>query len=455
MKIDKSIFKAYDIRGIYPEQVNEEMAYKLGQAFVVMLKKEVDQDKLRVVVGQDMRLSSPQLTEKLIQGITSQGADVIDIGLASTPTFYFGVSHLGADAGIVVSASHNPPEYNGFKMTRRQAVPISGETGIMSLRDMVANEEFTEVENKGAVSKEEHLLSQHIALAMTYAIPDKIKPFKVVVDAANAMGGLMFRKLFEKLPCELIELNFDLDGTFPAHEADPLKDENNKQLQDKVLEVGADLGIALDGDADRIFFVDDKGVTVEPAIVRGILSQIFLKDNSGATICYDVRPGKITEDMIMESGGVPCVTKVGHSLIKEKAREVGAVYAGESSGHFFLKTNLGVFEMPMVMALEMLKKLSEVDMEFSEYIKPLQKYFHSGEINFAVEDKDAVFKRLRENYSDNLKYDFDGLSFEWDEWWFNVRASNTENKVRLNLEARSQDVMEAKRDEVSKVLVGN
>jgi len=268
------------------------------------------------------------------------------------------------------------------------------------------------------------------------------------------MGGPLFEALFKHLPCELIHLNAELDGTFPAHEADPLKDENNKQLQEKVLSEQADLGIAFDGDADRIFFVTNEGVTVEPAIIRGILSMLFLRKNPGAKICYDVRPGKITSDMIEENGGVPIVTKVGHSLIKEKAREVGAVFAGESSGHFFVKTEFGIFEMPMICAMMLMQELSENDKTFSEYVKPLYRYSHSGEINFEVEDKDAVFVRLRQKYAENLKYDFDGLSFEWPDWWFNVRPSNTENKVRLNLEAVSDEIMGQKLEEVKKVIVG-
>jgi len=264
----------------------------------------------------------------------------------------------------------------------------------------------------------------------------------------------MFKKFFDKLPCELIHINAELDGTFPAHEADPLKDENNKQLQDKVLETGADLGIALDGDADRIFFIDNEGKTIEQSIVRGILAKLFLVKNPGATICYDIRPGKITEDMILENGGKPVVTKVGHSLIKEKAREVGAVFAGESSGHFFVKLPFGIFETPMIVSLFLLQELSEAGKTVSEYIKPLQRYFHSGEINFSVEDKDAVFNKLKEIYKENLKYDFDGVTFEWEDFWFNVRASNTESKMRLNLEARTKEIMEEKRGEISLVING-
>lgn len=452
MQIAKNIFKAYDIRGIYPTELNEEIAYRTGRAFAELIKKEVKKEVITVAVGQDMRTSSPSLFESVVKGINDQGVNVVDIGLASTPTFYFGVSFYGYDAGLQVSASHNPAQYNGFKMTRANAVPISGDTGIMEIRDMVEVNEFPEVKTKGSLSKREGVLAEQIKFALGYADLKKIKPFKIVVDTANGMGGPLMEELFKYLPCELIKMYFELDGSFPNHEADPLKDENNHALQQKVLAVGADLGITLDGDADRIFFVDNKGKTVEPAILRGILAKIFLRDNPNAKVGYDIRPGKITVDMIEEAGGVPVVTKVGHSLIKEKMREVGAVFAGESSGHFFLKMPHGAFEVPEIITLKILQELSESGKTFSEYIAPLQKYHQSGEINFAVTDKEAVFKKLKEKYGANLQYDFDGLSFQWPEFWFNVRASNTENKMRLNLEAVSESVMKEKVMEISGII---
>ena len=452
MVILPSIFKAYDIRGIYPDELNEEVAYKVGRAFADFVKKETKKDRLTVAVGRDMRVSSPSLNENVIKGITDRGVDVVDIGLVSTPTFYFGVSYFGYDAGIQISASHNPAKYNGFKMVRAAAVPISGETGIMEIRDMIMAGDFSEVAEKGKVTARGNVLEEQIKFALQHADVNKIKPFKVVIDTANGMGGPLMEELFKHLPCELVKMYFELDGTFPNHEADPLKKENLVDLQKKVVETGADLGIALDGDADRIFFADDKGKVIEPAILRGILAKIFLRDYPGAKICYDIRPGKITEDMILENGGVPVVTRVGHSLIKEKMREVGCVFAGESSGHFFLKMPHGTFEAPEIMVLKILQELSASGQTFGEYAAPLYKYFHSGEINFAVSDKDAIFAGLREKYGANLKYDFDGLSFEWPDWWFNVRASNTENKMRLNLEAISHDIMEAKVKEVSELI---
>jgi len=453
MPINQNIFKAYDIRALYPEELDEDLAYKIGRAYAELIKKEVKKERITVAVGQDMRISSPNLTEAVIRGITDQGVNVADIGLASTPTFYFGVGYYGYDGGLQVSASHNPGKYNGFKITRAAAAPISGETGIMEIRDAVIQNVIpAKAGIQGSIKKREGVLAEQIKFALTQADVKKIKPFKVVIDTANGMGGPLAEELFKHLPCELVKMYFELDGNFPNHEADPLKDENNRELQKKILETGADLGIALDGDADRIFFVDNTGKTVEPAIVRGILAKIFLRDNPGAKICYDIRPGKITVDMIEEGGGIPIVTKVGHSLIKEKMREVDSVFAGESSGHFFVKMPHGTFEAPEIIILKILQELSESGKVFSEYIAPLQKYWHSGEINFAVSDKEAVFEKLKEKYGANLQYDFDGLSFQWPEWWFNVRASNTENKMRLNLEAVSEKIMKEKTKEVSDII---
>ena len=452
MSFPRQIYKTYDIRGIYGEELDENIAYRTGRAYAELIKKETKKDSYTVVVGNDMRRSSPSLKAEVIRGITEQGVNVVDIGLASTPTFYFAVSFYGYDGGLQVSASHNPAKYNGFKMTRERAKAISAKSGILQIRDMAEQDEFTKADRVGVVEKKEGVLQEQIKQALQYADIKKIKPYKIVIDNANGMGALWVEELFQHLPCKIEKMYFELDGSFPNHEADPLKDENNYDLQQKVIEVGADLGIALDGDSDRIFFVDNTGKTIEPAIVRGVLSKIFLTENPGATICYDVRPGKITEDMILQYGGKPVITSVGHSLIKEKAIEVDAVFAGESSGHFFVKMPYGIFELPEIVTLKFLQEISESGQTTSEYIKPLQKYFHSGEINFDVVDKQAVFDKLKEKYGDNLKYDFDGLSFEFDDYWFNVRASNTENKVRLNLEGVNKQITKEKVDEIKKII---
>lgn len=454
--INQAIFRMYDIRGIYGEEIDGEVAYRLGRAFAEMIKAETQKENVKIGVSHDMRVSSPELYDKVIEGLLFQGVDVVKFELASTPTFYFGVAAHQLDGGIQISASHNPAKFNGFKLCRKNAIPVSGETGILSLRDAVTKNEFPTVASHGQVlSTLTELVSEQVDFDLTYVDLSKVKPLKIVVDAANAMSSLYFDRLFARLPGELIRLNWELDGNFPNHEADPLKEENNKQLQRKVLEVGADLGISMDGDGDRIFFVTNEGVTIEPAIVRGIMAQVFLKDFPGAAICYDIRPGKITIDMIEEAGGVPVVTRVGHSLIKEKAREVDSPFAGESSGHFFVKMPFGFFEAPGIVTLKLLQLLSEYNKPVSEYVAPLYRYSHSGEINFVVDDKATVFGRLKEKYQDHLKYDFDGVYYEWPEWWFSVRASNTENVVRLNLEAVNRDVMETRLVEVKGLVLGN
>lgn len=454
MNVIDSIFKAYDIRGIYPTELNKELAFALGRAFAQMRIKETQKEHPNIVVSSDSRLSSPELSQSLIEGLQKSGANVYFCGVASTPTFYFVVGHYAYDGGVQITASHNPKEYNGFKLVRADAAPVSIDSGIMELKKAIQKEDFLDAEKVGELFTLQGVVVSQIKQALGYVNPQKIKKYKIVVDSANGVGALMFEELSKQLNCEFVKLNFELDGTFPVHEADPLKEKNNVQIKEEILRQKADLGIALDGDADRLVFFDEKGQTVEPAILRGILSQIFLRDFPGGTICYDIRPGKITQDMIIEAGGKPVVTRVGHSLIKEKAREVGAVFAGESSGHYFVLMPFGFFEEPIIITLKLLQELSQSNKTFSQYIAPLHRYFHSGEINFKVLDKPAVFDHLLARYKENLKYDFDGLSFEYEDWWFNVRPSNTENLVRLNLEARSEALMKEKVKEVEKIILG-
>ncbi len=454
MQVDPSIFKAYDIRGIVPDQLNPNVVEKIGRAYVKLLQAENPDKKLKVVVGMDMRTSGPELKKALISGLTKAGADVVDIGLSSTPTFYFAVGYYGYDGGLQISASHNPKEYNGLKMVRAKAVPISGNSGINQIRDWVMEDNFTDATEIGQVEKLEGVVQKAYEEEVRAGKIDlkAIKPFKIVVDPANAMGILDVEIMFQDLPVELIKLNWELDGTFPNHEADPLKEENLKQLQKAVVTQGADLGIAVDGDADRYFFVDEKGQPMRQEILRGIMAQEVLKDYPGAIICYDIRPGKITVDMIEEAGGKPSVTKVGHSLIKEQMIKEGAPFGGESSGHYFFATEFGVFEMPVILVLKFLTWLSKQNKPLSEAIKPYQKYYHSGEINSIVDDPQAKIKELAEKYADAKISYLDGITITYPDFWFNVRPSNTEPKLRLNLEAVSPEIMKEKRDEVLKVI---
>jgi len=451
--LNTNIFKAYDVRGIYGSELTEDLAYKISRAFVVLRQKELGRVNLKIIVGRDMRLSSPILSEAVIRGLTEQGADVVEIGLASTPTFYFAVCHLKADGGMIVSASHNPKEYNGIKITRENAKPLGAGSGMEELKILVEKNSWPELIRMGEVTQYANIVSEQIKYEEQGIDLSKIGKFKIVADTANAMGGDYLEKLFVDLPqVELIKMNFELDGTFPVHEADPFREENIVDLKKRVIAEHADLGIATDGDGDRIFFIDNKGDLLEPAILRGIMSKIFLRENPGATICYDIRPGKITEDMILANGGIPSVTRVGHSLIKKQIIETGAVFGGESSGHFFVKFPHGVYEAPMLVILKLLLELSEAGQSLADYARPLKKYFHSGEINFRGADKDKVFALLKEKYADAKINDLDGLTFTYPDFWFNVRGANTEALVRLNLEARSEKIMKEKTKEISNII---
>ncbi len=451
LPINPEIFKAYDIRGIYGEDFDNELARLLGLAYVELRKTDHDYvplKKIKVAVGADMRLSSPELKNFLIKGLTEAGADVMDLGTISTPTLYYAVGHYGLDGGITVSASHNPKQWNGFKLVRSKGIPISGETGIETLRDLVMKNNFIPAVIPGEVSINTEVLAAEISYALSFVDKLAIKPLKVVVDTANGMGATYVEALFAKLPCELIALNFSLDGSFPAHEADPIKDENVAELKSAVIKHQADLGIAIDGDGDRIFFIDNTGEVIPQPIIRGLLAKLFLEINPGARIGYDVRPGQITVDLIKESGGVPVMTRVGHSLIKEQMLKDDIFFAGESSGHFYLRGEAGCFEYPSIIILKILALASETPTGLADFVQTYKKYLNSGEINRVVSNKDTVFAAILEKYSDGKISKLDGLTIEYPDFWFNVRASNTEPKIRLNLEAITADVMVAKRDEI-------
>lgn len=448
MKVDASIFKAYDIRGVYPSQVEEETAYRIGRAFSQILKRDNPGKQLNIVVSSDMRISSPSLKKKVIAGITDSGLNVIDIGMTTTPGFYFGVGYYEHDGGIQVSASHNPKEYNGFKMVRAKAVPISENSGIMEIRDLCIKNKFSPITKKGIVKKLSGVVDKMVEIERKATNWKTIKPFRIVVDTANGMGSVDIEAIFRDLPCKLIKLNFVPDGTFPVHAPDPLIDENLKQLKEEVIRQKADFGIAPDGDADRYFFVDEKGNTLRQEILRGIMAQISLKEHPGATVCYDIRPGRITKDMIEQSGGKASVTRVGHSLIKEQMIKENAVFGGESSGHYFYQFPFGTFEAPVSLMMRFLIFLSQQNKPFSQIIKPLQKYYHSGEINSKVSDSNKKIKEIVTKYKDSRQSMLDGITIEYPDYWFNVRASNTEPMLRLNLEAKTKKLMETKRDEI-------
>ncbi len=454
MQIDSSIFKAYDIRGVYPEQVNEEFAYAFGRSYATFIKQELNtQGSLKIAVGADGRISSPSLKKQLIKGLTDSGINVVDIGTVSTPSFYFGVAKLGVDGGVQVSASHNPKQYNGFKVVRGGAAPVSKDTGLQTLKEIIEKESFIDLDNtQGSLEEVTDVIADTVTDALSRADINNLKNFNIAIDAANSVGGLDMEALFEKLPnVKATFINAELDGNFPGHEADPMKEENLVQLKDKIKELNADFGIAPDGDGDRIFFIDEKGETVMPSILRGLLAQIELKKHPGSLVAYDIRPGKITQDMIDELGGKALITPVGHSLIKEAMIKEGAIFGGESSGHFFYKLPVGTFESPMTVVLDVLKYLSEQNKPFSEVIQPYKKYFHSGEINVKVESREVINKvleEIKEKYKDGKLVTIDGVSIEYPDVWFNVRSSNTEPLLRFTIEGRDKNKMEQMRDDL-------
>lgn len=447
--INQSIFKAYDIRGIYPDDINEEIARKIGQAFVEFTKAK------NVVVGRDARQSSPRLTEAVIQGIVSMGANVVDIGLCSTPIFNFAVAeNTDHEGGIMVTASHNPAEYNGFKMDLNNGLPIGRDSGMEEIKKLAMVGNFKEVFKKGKIKERDYLL-EYLEKVFLLVNQDEIKNFKIVVDTANGMGGLTMFKIFERLNCELIPLFFEIDGTFPNHEANPLKEENLVDLKKKVLETKADLGVSIDGDADRIGFVDEKGETIPGDFMTALIAKELLSKKQDEIILYDLRSSNIVPEIIKENGGKPQMSVVGHALIKKMMKETKALFAGELSSHFYYRDFYDVESSDLTLLL-VLSLLSRENKKMSEIIFPMRKYFQSGEINSEVEDKEGVMKKLEEIYGSEVKSisHIDGIRIDLDGWWFNVRPSNTEPLLRLNLEAESREMMEEKRDEVLKIIRG-
>jgi phosphomannomutase len=450
MKINPSVFKAYDIRGIYSEDFDEETAYKIGRAFVIFLSRK--DKKLNIVVGRDNRLSSPKVSKSLIKGILTEGANVIDIGLATTPMFYFAVAHFNFDAGIVVTASHNPKEYNGFKLVREKAVPISGETGINKIKEIVLNlEKEKEGISKGKIIKKE-ILKDYANFVLKDLNKEKIKPLKIVIDTANSISGILIPEIFKKTSFKIFHIFSKLDGSFPNHPADPLKKENLTDLQEEIKKQRADLGVAFDGDGDRIIFVAENGEIIPAYLILSIVSEIILKDKKGEKVLYDLRAGNIAKETIERSGGVALMSRVGHSFIKERMRKEDILLTGELSGHYYFRGNY-FFESPFFILFKIIEKISESGRPLSELIKKYKKYFHSGEINFKVEDKDKKIKELENYFKEGEISHLDGIRIDFPDWWFNVRPSNTEPLLRLVVEAKTEKLMEEKKEEIEKLIL--
>ena len=442
------VFKAYDIRGIYGTELTDELAFKLGRALVTFLNCR------KVAVGRDIRPHSVPLFKALADGMTLQGADVVDVGECSTPMLYYANGTLACDAGVMITASHNPGEYNGFKLTRSQAVPISGATGIMDLEKIVADEAFAPVAAKRGTVSTYDVSKQYADYIRKSA--DIKRPLKIAVDYANAMG-VWEAKAFEGLPLEITALFAEPDGTFPNHEANPLNTETLDALRAEVKKGGYDFGVAFDGDADRAGFIDERGEIIPMDIMTALIAKNVLKHNPGAVIFYDLRSSWAVKEVIEEAGGKPMMSRVGHAFIKSQMRENDAVFAGELSGHYYFKANFTA-ESSSMATIALANIVSESKLPLSEMIKPIQRYFASGEINTKLESKDEadrVIAALKAKFgSQGRMFELDGVSVEFADWWFNVRCSNTEPLIRLNLEAKTQDMMVARRDELLSMIRG-
>ena len=431
------IFKAYDIRGIYGDTLTEDIAFRIGRAYATFLKPRT------VAVGRDMRPHSMPLFEALARGLTQQGADVVDLGLCSTPMSYYANTSLKADGSVMITASHNPGEWNGFKLCRERAIPISGATGINEIEQLVATGAFAPAAARpGRISRHE-ILPDYMADIQKFA--DIRRPLKVAVDYANGMG-ILEGKVFEVLPLQVTPLFDTLDGTFPNHEANPLKHDTLEALQALMRKERFDFGIAFDGDADRVGFLDERGEIIPMDIVTTLIAQMILRKEKGP-IFYDLRSSWAAREVIRESGGTPMMSRVGHAFIKAQMREAKALFAGELSGHYYFREN-GYAESAALATLYIADMVSQSAAPLSELVRPIRRYHASGEINSEVKDVDAVIRRLRAKYSTGRVIELDGLSIEFDDWWFNVRPSNTEPLVRLNLEARTAELMARRRDEV-------
>jgi phosphomannomutase len=445
--IDASIFKAYDVRGIYPGELDGEVARRTGRAFVDYLGAR------RIAVGRDVRRSSPELASAFIRGARSQGAEVIDIGVVGTDMLYYYVASRDLDGGAIVTASHNPPQYNGIKMTRKGALALSGDAGIKEIREALAAGRFADDPGDvGPPVRQETISDDYARHCLSFIERDAVPRLKAVLDPGNGMGAIGAAAIFPRLPLELVKMYFELDGSFPNHPPDPLVEENRRDIVARVAAEKADLGLAWDGDADRCFFIDDTARFVPGDFVTALLGRAFCLKEPGAKIVYDVRASWAVRDLVKEAGGTALMHRVGHAFIKKRMRDENAVFGGEVSGHFYFRENWFA-DNGMIPGLLVLEMLGREKKRFSELLAPLRSKYHiSGEINSKVADVEAAMGRIEERHRDGRSYRLDGLSVEYDTWHFNVRPSNTEPLLRLNLEALSKVEMERHRDEVLKLI---
>jgi phosphomannomutase len=445
MPFDPSVFKAYDVRGLYPGQINEPLAELIGRAFVAYLGAR------RIAVSRDMRLSSPTLTAAFIEGALTQGADVVDIGLNGTDQLYFAVARDDHDGGAQITASHNPGQYNGIKLVGRQALPLSGDAGISDIRDTLLHGTLPPPAAIRGSYREAQIFDDYIEHVLTFVDVDSIRPFSLVLDAGCGMAGQVAPALFDRLPCKTTRLCFTVDGSFPTHEANPLLEENRRDVVDAVRAESADAGIAWDGDADRCFFVDGGGEFVSGDFITALLAEAFLRKTPGGKILYDVRASWAVKDTVAAHGGEALMNRVGHAFFKKRMRDENAVFGGEVTGHYYFRDYFYA-DNGFIPALLLLELMSVRGQSLAELLAPLrERYFISGEINTTLEDHRLVpekLKALATRYAAATVYTMDGVSVEFPTWHFNVRPSNTEPLLRLNLEGSTQGEMESRRDEI-------
>jgi len=446
MKVNPGIFKAYDIRGIYPDDLNEAAGYAIGRAFATFLKVET------VIVGRDMRLSGPQMFDAVTRGLMDQGSDVINIGMVSTDQYYYACATLD-QAGIMVTASHNPAQYSGLKMVKKMPQLLSGDEGIQDLRRIVENDAFAKPTRQGSMT-EQDLSEEFVKMVLSLIDPEALDPLKVIADTGNGMVGPILKRVYDRLPAiDLTGMYLEPDGSLPNHGLDPLQPENRAELQQRVVAEGADIGFAFDGDGDRFFTIDDRGQFISGDFMTALMGQYFLEKYPGAKVMYDVRASWAVPDLISAAGGIPLMERVGHAFIKRRMAKEDAVFAGEVTGHYYFK-DFFFADSGIVPSLIILEMLSRRKTTLSDLLKPLEaKYFISGEINTRISgDPQAKMEELVQTFKGGKVDWLDGVSVIFDDWHFNVRPSNTEPLLRLNLEATSKTLMEEKRDQILEII---
>jgi phosphomannomutase len=437
------IFKAYDVRGVYPDELDENAAFRIGAAFAEFAGAP------SIVVGRDVRPSSPSLVAAFVDGVTSRGTDVVDIGLSTTDMLYFASGRLDRP-GAMFTASHNPPRYNGLKLCRAGAGAVGEDSGLLDVRDLAERGPGMASSSRGTVDSR-NMLEEYVEHVLSFVDPEGMAPLTVVADAANGMAGLVLPAVFDQLPCKLVGLYLELDGTFPNHPADPIQPENQDDLKRTVIEHGADIGLAFDGDADRVFLVDEGAQGVSGSLVTAMVAEAMLEREPGAKIIHNLICSWVVPEVVREHGGEPIRTRVGHSFIKKVMAETGAIFGGEHSGHYYFRDHYRA-DSGLIAALVVLERLSHAGVPLSDLLEPYRRYHDSGEINSEVGDQLGTIERIAEAFSDGRQDRTDGLTVEYDDWWFNVRPSNTEPLLRLNVEARTPELLEQKTGEVLAVM---